>query len=116
MDRTGPRPGPSRQTFQAASASEEESESDNEAPPPTKPSKNALGKRPAKEDEAAQPAKKKRKLPELTLPGPKEDDVEDQEIEWLEWMLKKEKDKGKDDELSDGLDGESHAFSKGDHG
>jgi len=50
--------------------------------------------------------KKKRKLPELTLPGAKDEDVEDQEIEWLEWMLKKEKAKGKEDDLDDGLDGE----------
>lgn len=50
---------------------------------------------------------KKKKKKELTLPGKKSGDAEDGEIEWLEYMLRKEKGK-KDDELTDdGLDGES---------
>lgn len=104
FDRKPHQAGPSRQ---AREVSHEEDEQSDEAPPPPKLSKKAQGKRPAREEDASQPAKKKKKkLPELTLPGAAEDDVEDQEIEWLEWMLKKEKEKGKDDDLSDGLDGD----------
>jgi hypothetical protein len=47
-------------------------------------------------------AKAKGKRRELTLPG-EDGDVEDEEIAWLEYMLKKEK---KGDDLDDGLDGD----------
>lgn len=47
--------------------------------------------------------KKKNSKKELVLPED-DGDVEDREIEWLEYMLKKEK--GGDGDLSDGLDGE----------
>lgn len=50
-------------------------------------------------------AKQKKSKKELVLPQD-DGDVEDREIEWLEYMLKKEK--GGDGDLSDGLDGESH--------
>ncbi len=66
---------------------------------------------PTRED--SPPKKKKRKsLPEIALPSNAIVDAEDEEIEWLEWVLKKEK-KGKgkamqdDVELDDGLDGEA---------
>ena len=104
-DRQG-RKQPSHQAYHDVSASEDEqSEDDQPAGPPPKLSKKAQGKRRADTEEEEKP-KKKRKLPELTLPGAKEDDVEDQEIEWLEYMLRKEKEKAKDDDLDDGLDGE----------
>ena len=80
-----------REQYEVESEEEEEEEA---PPPPPKLSKKAQGKRKAESDDMDEP-KRKRKLPELTLPGAKEDDVEDQEIEWLEWMLKKEKEKGK---------------------
>lgn len=54
------------------------------------------------------PVPKKKKKRELTLPGTssKAGDAEDGEIEWLEYMLRKEKGKGKEeDDLDDGLDG-----------
>lgn len=54
-----------------------------------------------KEQDEAKDKKKKKK--ELVLPE-ENGDVEDREIEWLEYMLKKEK--GEDADLSDGLDGE----------
>ncbi|KAK1925706.1 osmoregulation-related protein [Papiliotrema laurentii] len=102
-DRQG-RKQPSHQAYHDVSASEDEqSEDDQPAGPPPKLSKKAQGKRRADTEEEEKP-KKKRKLPELTLPGAKEDDVEDQEIEWLEYMLRKEKEKAKDDDLDDGLD------------
>lgn len=48
---------------------------------------------------------KKQKKPKKELVLPEDDgDVEDREIEWLEYMLKKEK--AGDGDLSDGLDGE----------
>lgn len=57
---------------------------------------------------AAVPAKKKRK--EITLPDEVDSDTENAEIEWLEYMLRKDtKGKGKaveeGDDLEDGLDG-----------
>ncbi|WVR06094.1 hypothetical protein IAU60_003122 [Kwoniella sp. DSM 27419] len=80
---------------------EDEAEEDDEPAPPPKKSKPSV-KVPEK------PKKEKKKLPELTLPGEMVSaDGEDQEIEWLEWMLKKEKGKGKevdDDGLDDILD------------
>ncbi|ORY29367.1 hypothetical protein BCR39DRAFT_532516 [Naematelia encephala] len=63
-------------------------------------SEKAKGKRPAVEEE---PPKKKKKK-EITLPGQGEEDAEAGEIEWLEYMLKKEAQKGADDVLNDGLD------------
>ena len=52
-------------------------------------------------------AAKKQKNSKRELVLPEDDgDVEDREIEWLEYMLKKEK--GGDGDLSDGLDGELH--------
>lgn len=52
---------------------------------------------------AAPPPKKKKK--ELRLPGVTTDDAEDGEIKWLEYALRNEKGKGKEED-SDGLDGE----------
>lgn len=50
----------------------------------------------------------KKKKSELRLPQETAGDAEDGEIEWLEYMLKKEKNKASDeDALDDGLDGES---------
>ena len=95
-------PGPSRQHY--ADSDDEASEEDSSPPPPI--SKKKAGKRPAVADD--EPPKKKKKLPELTLPGESKDDAEEQEIEWLEYMLHKEKSKAKaDDDLDDGLDGMS---------
>jgi nucleolar MIF4G domain-containing protein 1 len=51
----------------------------------------------------APPKKKKKK--ELRLPNARTDDAEDGEIEWLEYTLRNEKGKGKEED-SDGLDGE----------
>ena len=51
--------------------------------------------------------KKRRKLPELTLPEEGEEKVDDAEIEWLEYMMRKEKNKAQPDDLDDGLDGRS---------
>lgn len=48
------------------------------------------------------PLKKKKK--ELRLPDARTDDAEDGEIQWLEYTLRNEKGKGKEEE-SDGLDG-----------
>jgi len=58
-------------------------------------------------DEA--PPKKKKK--ELRLPNAPTDDKEDGEIEWLEYTLRNEKGKGKEEE-SDGLDGISFYYLK----
>jgi nucleolar MIF4G domain-containing protein 1 len=54
--------------------------------------------------EEAPPKKKKKR--ELRLPNAPTDDKEDGEIEWLEYTLRNEKGKGKEEE-SDGLDGMS---------
>lgn len=52
--------------------------------------------------------KKKKKKSELRLPQDNAADAEDGEIEWLEYMLKKEKKKVSDEDgLDDGLDGET---------
>jgi len=70
---------------------------------PIKPVPAAVaGKKKAVVEEA--PPKKKKK--ELRLPNAPTDDKEDGEIEWLEWTLRNEKGKGKEEE-SDGLDGMS---------
>lgn len=52
------------------------------------------------------PPPKKKKKRELQLPTAQTDDAEDGEIEWLEYALRKEKGKGKEED-SDGLDGTS---------
>lgn len=63
--------------------------------------------------DAGPPAPIKKKRKEITLPDQMDSDVEDAEIEWLEYMLKKDK-KGKskateeEDGLEDGLDGLCH--------
>jgi hypothetical protein len=68
-------------------------------------------KRPLESKLTEQPVKKRKVLPELTLPGAGTDDKEDEEIKWLEWTLRhKGKGKGKVpagelDEDDDGLDG-----------
>ena len=75
-------------------------------PPPSK-----INKRAAPETKDANP--KKRKLPQLTLPGAQEESRDDAEIEWLEYMLKREKKKEEEDEtLEDGLDGERTTLKK----
>jgi hypothetical protein len=72
-------------------------------------SAKAKGKRPMREEEeeteVQDPPKKTKKRKEITLPGASTIDAEDQEIEWLEWMLQKEKAKNKDEVFDDGLDG-----------
>jgi len=67
--------------------------------------------------------KKRKRLPGLALPSAGNDDAEDEEIEWLEWVLKKERTKGKakavDDDgmqLADGLDGKYFDVSVEDRG
>lgn len=57
----------------------------------------------------AEAKKQKKSKKELVLPED-DGDVEDREIEWLEYMLKKEK--GGDGDLSDGLDGEIRRLSE----
>lgn len=58
------------------------------------------------EEEPERPIKRQ-KLPELKLPkSSRIGDAEDGEIEWLEYMLRKEKKKDEDG-LEDGLDGRS---------
>ncbi|WWC86492.1 uncharacterized protein L201_001369 [Kwoniella dendrophila CBS 6074] len=82
---------------------DQEDEEDTLAPPP--PIKKSKTKTKLNEEEL--PKKKKKKLPELRLPDQMVGDTEDQEIEWLEYILKKEKGKGKevdDDGLDDLLD------------
>lgn len=51
---------------------------------------------------------KRKEKKELVLPEADGGHVEDREIEWLEYMLKKEKAKAKEED-SDGLDGELNA-------
>ncbi|KAK6905960.1 hypothetical protein I203_106795 [Kwoniella mangroviensis CBS 8507] len=83
------------------SDSEDEKEDEEPAPRPAKKAKT----KPTKDEEVR--TKKKKKLPELRLPDEMVGDQEDQEIEWLEYILKKEKGKGKeidDDGLDDLLD------------
>ena len=58
----------------------------------------------SKPSTVTEPPPKKKKKKELTLPNANPDDAEDGEIEWLEYALRNEKGKGKEDE-SDGLDG-----------
>ncbi|WVF70452.1 hypothetical protein IAT40_005242 [Kwoniella sp. CBS 6097] len=85
----------------AALASDGDDDDEDDLPPP--PSKKAKASRPSKNEDGAEKKQKKKKLPELRLPGEVDGDAEDQEIEWLEWMLKKEKGKGKEED-DDGLD------------
>jgi nucleolar MIF4G domain-containing protein 1 len=75
---------------------------------PTSLPKSAKRKLPLSETlDHTKPAKREKKQLELTLPSLAKADAEDDEIEWLEWMLKKEKEKAAadGDVLSDGLDG-----------
>jgi len=69
--------------------------------------------------------KKRKRLPGLALPSAGNDDAEDEEIEWLEWVLKKERTKAKGKtkavdndgmELADGLDGKYFDVSVEDRG
>ncbi|WWC66159.1 uncharacterized protein I206_100060 [Kwoniella pini CBS 10737] len=83
-----------------------ESDDQDEDEKPLPPSKKKMKTETQRKDEE-QPEKKKKKLPELRLPDEMVDDAEDQEIEWLEYILKKEQGKGKevdDDGLEDLLD------------
>ena len=78
-------------------------------PPPERPKNpvsSASRKRASPTPDIPVQNKKRKRLPELTLPGTTSGDAEDGEIEWLEYALRKEKGKSKDDELDDGLDGE----------
>lgn len=87
----------------------EEEEKDESEQPPFKKSKTSKPKSASSlEKSNSEKKEKKKKLPELTLPEESVGgDVEDREIEWLEYMLRKEKGKSKDeDDLDDGLDGE----------
>ncbi|KAK8866155.1 hypothetical protein IAR55_001306 [Kwoniella newhampshirensis] len=94
------RPPPSSSHRNAHEDDEGSGEEEDEAPP--RSSKLISNKREA-ESSPKRPAKKKKKLPELRLPGQAADETEEQEIKWLEWMLKKEKGKGKEVD-DDGLD------------
>ncbi|KAI9638207.1 putative osmoregulation-related protein [Dioszegia hungarica] len=69
--------------------------------PPSEPQKPLPRPKRQKIDVPAEPPAKKRKRPELSLPGKSSKDAEDGEIEWLEYMLRKEKG---NEELEDGLD------------
>lgn len=62
----------------------------------------AIAKKGRSSAEAVPPPRKKKR--ELRLPTARIDDAEDGEIEWLEYALRKEKGKGKEED-SDGLDG-----------
>ena len=88
--------GPSRLPYKSTSKS-------------AKPALVTSGKKKAVVEE--EPPKKKKKK-ELRLPNAPADDKEDGEIEWLEWTLRNEKGKGKEEE-SDGLDGESTFARRG---
>lgn len=94
-----PRAGPSRQPTVTATASKK---------------RTSASKVPAEaESEAAPPPKKKKR--ELRLPTARTDDAEDGEIEWLEYALRNEKGKGKEED-SDGLDGKFRfCADSGDH-
>ncbi|WVQ97462.1 hypothetical protein IAU59_004575 [Kwoniella sp. CBS 9459] len=99
--------GRSRHAAASLSDNEYDDDEDGNAPPPPKKVRASTSSKADAESEKQQKKEKKKKLPELRLPGEVEGDAEDQEIEWLEWMLKKEKGKGKevdDDGLSDILD------------
>ncbi|ODN78032.1 hypothetical protein L202_05115 [Cryptococcus amylolentus CBS 6039] len=99
-DKRGPAQRPRR-----APPSEGEEEEEEERPPAKKaktapPPASSKGK-----EKEGEKKEKKKKLPELTLPGTDtNNDVEDKEIEWLEYMLKKEKKPKDEDDLEDGLD------------
>lgn len=85
----------------------EEEEKDESEQPPFKKSKTSKPKSVSSSEKSnSEKKEKKKKLPELTLPEESVGgDVEDREIEWLEYMLRKEKGKSKDeDDLDDGLD------------
>lgn len=91
------------------SSDDEEEEKEEIEQPPSKKSKISKAKSvSSSETPKSEKKEKKKKLPELTLPEESVDgDVEDREIEWLEYMLRKERGKSKDeDDLDDGLDGE----------
>lgn len=107
-DRKGPAQTQKTRRRQPPSDEDEEQEEGEAEQPPLKKSK------PSKDQPASSSGKsnsekkeKKKKLPELTLPEESVGgDLEDREIEWLEYMLRKEKGKSKDeDDLDDGLDG-----------
>ncbi|WWD17639.1 hypothetical protein CI109_102080 [Kwoniella shandongensis] len=82
---------------------EDEEEAEEEQPRRQAKSKSSKRDAAAEASSSMEPAKKKKKLPELRLPEQAVDETEEQEIEWLEWMLKKEKGKGKEED-DDGLD------------
>lgn len=76
---------------------------------PSRPSAPAKSTKTKNQSSTQTPPKKKKKK-ELTLPNANPDDAEDGEIEWLEYALRNEKGKGKEDE-SDGLDGKSDLYN-----
>ncbi|KAK4689479.1 nucleolar MIF4G domain-containing protein 1, partial [Tremellales sp. Uapishka_1] len=96
---------------QQAASSESADEAEETSPLPVAPSSKTSTKRPLPETESQAPAKKKQK-PELSLSAiGAGDDKENEEIKWLEWMLKHKKGKGKEKveegdvgESDDGLD------------
>ncbi|OXG77281.1 MIF4G/MA4 domain-containing protein [Cryptococcus neoformans A2-102-5] len=121
-DRKGPAQTQKTRRRQPPSDEDEEQEEGEAEQPPLKKSK------PSKDQPASSSGKsnsekkeKKKKLPELTLPEESVGgDLEDREIEWLEYMLRKEKGKSKgEDDLDDGLDdllNFAEAFERGGKG
>lgn len=99
-------PKPQRPTQSRYTAENEEEDEDRQPRAgPSKParSKVATTSKATSAPDAAAPPKKKKKR-ELQLPDARTDDAEDGEIEWLEYALRKEKGKAKEED-SDGLDG-----------
>lgn len=84
----------------------DDEDEDEDATPRAGPSRQAAPAQSKKSQPSTEPPPKKKKKKELRLPDANTNDAEDGEIEWLEYALRNEKGKGKEEE-SDGLDGQS---------
>lgn len=107
-DRKGPAQTQKTRGRPPSSDDDEEEKDEIEQPPSKKAKISKAQSVSSSEKPKSEKKEKKKKLPELTLPEESVGgDVEDREIEWLEYMLRKEKGKSNDeDDLDDGLDGE----------
>lgn len=107
-DRKGPAQTQKTRGRPPSSDDDEEEQDEIEQPPSKKAKISKAQSVSSSEKPKSEKKEKKKKLPELTLPEESVGgDVEDREIEWLEYMLRKEKGKSNDeDDLDDGLDGE----------
>lgn len=105
-DRKGPAQTQKTRGRPPSSDDDEEEKDEIEQPPSKKAKISKAQSVSSSEKPKSEKKEKKKKLPELTLPEESVGgDVEDREIEWLEYMLRKEKGKSNDeDDLDDGLD------------